>query len=316
LNNAAGNQVTNAFVLKNGNVGRSWTFSQSLTKTTGFGLSLRGAYNYSQTKTTVDPGSTASTNFSSISHHGDPNNPGLGISGYSPGHRVFAVATFNRRYFEFGATSVSLYWETSPSFIYQVSSATSSSRLSYVFAGDMNGDSFSANDLIYIPRNTSEMNFVTFTSGGRTFTAEEQAAAFERYIEQDAYLRKHRGQYAERNGAVLPMMRRADLSVVQDVFRNVGGKRNGLQIRADFINFLNFLNQKWGVGWRPVATVNSSNQVQLLTNPGVDAQGRATYRLALVNNELIAKSFQRSANTRTTTSDVYQFMISVRYSFN
>ncbi len=75
-------------------------------------------------------------------------------------------------------------------------------RVSYVFSGDMNGDGFSGNDLIYIPRDTSEMNFVQFThTNGRVFTAAEQATAFEAYIQQDEYLSSHRGQYAERGGA-------------------------------------------------------------------------------------------------------------------
>ena len=108
------------------------------------------------------------------------------------------------------------------------------------------------------------------------------------------------------------MMRRADLSIVQDVFRNVGGKRNGFQIRLDIQNIGNLLNHNWCAGWRPVAAVDTNNHVQLLTNPGVDAQGRANYRLAVINNELVTKSFQKSA----FTSDVYQFMLSLRYSFN
>jgi hypothetical protein len=58
--------------------------------------------------------------------------------------------------------------------------------------------------------------------------------------------------------------------------------------------------------------VNTNNQLQILTNPAVDAQGRSTYRLATVNNELIRNTYQTSA----TTSDVYQFMVSLRYSFN
>jgi hypothetical protein len=99
---------------------------------------------------------------------------------------------------------------------------------------------------------------------------------------------------------------------MQDLFRNFGGQRNAFQIRADFFNFANLLNHGWGVGQRPIASVNTNNQLQILTNPGVDAQGRTTYRLALVNNELITKTWQTSA----TTSDVYQFMISLRYSFN
>ena len=108
------------------------------------------------------------------------------------------------------------------------------------------------------------------------------------------------------------MLRRLDLSVTQDIFKNLGGHRNALQIRADILNFGNLLNHDWGVGQRTAATVNSNNQLQILTNPAVDAQGRSTYRLAVVNNELITRTFQSSA----FTSDVYQFMLSVRYSFN
>ena len=51
---------------------------------------------------------------------------------------------------------------------------------------------------------------------------------------------------------------------------------------------------------------------QLLTNPAVDAQGRLTYRLAVANGELVNKTFQ----TNTNLADVYQFMLSFRYSFN
>ena len=64
----------------------------------------------------------------------------------------------------------------------------------------MNGDGGSGNDLIYIPRNTSEMNFVTFTRQRCHVHRRQQAAAFEAYINQDKYLSKHRGEYAERGG--------------------------------------------------------------------------------------------------------------------
>jgi hypothetical protein len=225
---------------------------------------------------------------------------------WSPGHRVFALVNYSRNYFGFGATSVSAFWEA------RQSTLNSSSRISYVFAGDMNGDSISANDLIYIPRSTSEMNFSAFSVGTRTFTADEQAAAFEAYIQQDEYLSKHRGEYAKRNGLVMPMFRSIDLSITQDLFHDLGGQRNGFQVRVDILNFGNLLNHNWGVMKRPVGTINTNQQLQLLTNPGVDAQGRATYRLATFNNELITKTFQTSA----TTGDVYQFMISLRYSFN
>src|SRR4030095_16773901 len=163
---------------------------------------------------------------------------------------------------------------------------SSSSRLSYVYAGDLNGDAVSGNDLMYIPKNTSEMNFSPLTVGTRTFSADEQAAACEAYIQQDDYLSNHRGEYAGRNGARFPFVNRIDLSVMQDVFHNFGGQRNAFQIRADFFNFGNLLNHDWGVGKRTVAPLNTNAQLQLLTAAGADAQGRATYRMGVANNQL------------------------------
>lgn len=306
INNDVGNQVTQALVLKNGNSGSAWNFAQTLSLNTRFGLSVRTAYSYGESRTISDPESTAATSFARNSQSADPNNPGNQISMWSPGHRVFALVNYNKRYFGFGNTSVSLFWEA------QHSTVTSSSRFSYTFAGDMNGDGVAANDLIYIPRDASEMNFSPFTVGGRTFTAAEQATAFEAYIGQDKYLRKNRGRYAARNGGVMPIFRRVDLSLTQDLFKDIKGQRNSLQFRADILNVGNMLNSNWGVSLRPVASINNNNQLQILTNPAVDASGRATYRLAVVNNELIRNTFQTSA----FTSDVWQFMLSLRYSFN
>jgi hypothetical protein len=110
----------------------------------------------------------------------------------------------------------------------------------------------------------------------------------------------------------MPMFKRMDLSVMQDVFRNIGGKRNAGQIRLDITNFGNLLNSDWGVSYRIVVPTTQANGAQILTNPGVDAQGRPTYRLATVSNQLITQTFQRT----TTTSDVWNLMLSFRYSFN
>src|SRR6185295_6796599 len=137
-----------------------------------------------------------------------------GISNGAQGHRVFVQTTYTKSYFNFGATTISAFCVAKPSV------QNFSNNGSYVFAGDMNGDGASGNDLIYIPRDTSEMNFVTFAQGGVTFTADQQAQAFESYIQQDTYLRDHRGQYAERGTVFLPMVRRIDLSITQDVFKN------------------------------------------------------------------------------------------------
>ena len=100
------------------------------------------------------------------------------------------------------------------------------------------------------------------------------------------------------------MVFRLDFSVAQDIFRDLGGKRHSLQFRADFLNFSNLLNHDWGVGQRLV-------NAQPLTNPSVDAQGRAAYRLRVVNNALMSKSLETTA----FLSDVYQIQFSLRYTF-
>jgi hypothetical protein len=223
----------------------------------------------------------------------NPSNPALAYSTNSPGHRVFIAGSYSRQYFGATATTVSLFWD-----------AHTNGNTSYIFAGDPNGDTYSGNDLIYIPRDTSEMNFVTFAAGGRTFTAAEQAAAFDQYIQADNYLSKHRGQYAERGAVFLPLVNRTDLSVSQDIFKSIAGRRHAGQIRLDITNFGNLLNHNWGVGQR---IVNN----QILTNGTADATGKLSYRMQLLNNNLITSPLQTTAGI----ADVYVMMLSFKYTF-
>ena len=72
------------------------------------------------------------------------------------------------------------------------------------------------------------------------------------------------------------------------------------------------LNHNWGVSQRLVVPTTQAEGGQILTNPALDAQGRISYRLAVANGELVKKTFQ----TTTALGDVYQFMLSFRYSFN
>ena len=177
-------------------------------------------------------------------------------------------------------------------------------QASYTFSGDANGDGGTSNDLLYIPRDQSEMNFQTYTSGAFTYTAAEQAAAWESYIAQDAYLSQHRGENAVRGAVFLPMVFRTDLSISQDVFKSIAGRRNSLQFRVDIANFGNLLNSDWGVGQRLV-------NAQPLTTPSADAAGRMQYRLRAVNNKLMTTSLETTAGF----SDVYSVMFSLRYQF-
>ncbi len=292
INNATGNQISNATVMKNQNIGRSWNTVFSARKNMAYG-SLSAAYNYGQAKNTIDPGSIAFGSWSNNAMSGDPNNPGLSYAGASPGHRFFISGSARREYFSFGATSISAFWES-----------RTIGNTSYLFSGDLNGDGASFNDLIYIHRDTSEMNFAQFASGGVTYTAAQQAAAWEAFIAQDPYMSEHRGEYVQRGAVFMPLVHRLDLSLTQDIFKEIGGQRHRFQFRVDFINFGNLINKNWGVAQRLVS--NSP-----LTNPAADAAGRATYRLRVVNNQLMSKSYEQTADL----NDVYRVMFSLKYFF-
>lgn len=296
INNAKGNQITNAIVLQNQDAGRSWTLAASVSKPLRHGFQMKAAYSYGESKNTVDPGSIAAGSFTGNYITADPNNPALAFSSNSPGHRFFITASYTRQYFRFGATTVSAFFD-----------AHTNGNSSYIFSADANGDG-ATNDLLYVPRDQSEMNFVQFTSGGKTFTAADQAAAFDAYIGQDAYLNSRRGQYAQRGAVFYPLVKRLDLSLSQDLFHSIKGMRHSGQIRLDITNFGNMLNHNWGVGQTMI-------QNRILTNPAADAQGRLSYRLATISTSsgpaLISKTFQTTAGI----ADVYVMMLSFRYTF-
>jgi hypothetical protein len=307
--NRLNSNVTSAVVLKNQNDGYAWHLSGSLERPFRDGIFVKGAYSYGEAMNTVDPGSIAFGSWNNNQHAGDPNNPGLGFSSNSPGHRAFLAGSYRAEYLRFGATTLSMFWE-----------ARTAGNASYVFAGDLNGDGGTSNDLIYIPRDVSEMNFQTYCQNPNssqtfvgacanpdhiTFTAAQQAAAWEAFIAQDPYLSRNRGQYAQRGAAFLPMVRRADFSVAQQLFTDVLGRRNGVELRLDILNVGNLINSDWGVGQRFTTT-------QPLIAQGADAQGQAQYRLRNINNELITESFQPTAGR----NDVYQIQVGLRYTFN
>lgn len=306
LNNTSPNVITNAYVLTNQSEGSSWNVAASVSKNMWNGFSFRGAYSYGEAKNTIDPGSTAGSTFLNNQHSADPNNPGLGWSGGTMGHRMYLQASYTKDYFGWGGTTISGFWEARPS------QQNFTTRASYVFNGDANGDGGTSNDLIYVPRDASEMNFVTFTASGRTFTAAEQAVAFEAYIQQDPYLKNHRGQYAERGGLSMPVGSKIDLSIIQSVFKNIAGKRNAGEVRLDITNFGNLLNSDWGVGDRTVISSTGANSIGILTNPAADAQGQLSYRMAVVAGDLASRTFQKSS----FQSDAYALLLSFRYTFN
>lgn len=305
LNNAIriNDNTVNAIYLTNTNEGTNYSFTVQLQKQFNWGLGLMAAYTRSVTEDLMSAGSIAAGSYNGARSVRGNNNLDLAFSDFDQPHRFLGTLNFRREYFKFGATSIGLVITGAPQ-----------GRFNYQYAQDMNGDGVNGNDLIYVPRNTSEMLFLPITTGTgaaqRTlFTPEQQAAAFEAYINQDEYLSSRRGQYAERNGAIFPYLWRADLSFIQEFFVNTGKSRNAIQLRADIRNFTNLLSDTWGVS-------RSLVQTNILTAAGVNATGVPQFRMATTGSgtsqALVSSTFQYNPSL----SDVWQMQLGVRYIFN
>jgi hypothetical protein len=270
--------ISDAILMKNTNKGYSYSITGQLQKNFSTGLSLMAAYTYSDSRSVNDGGSIAQSIWRDRSVSGDPNADVLSYSNFLVQHRVVASGSYRKEYIGHLGTTVSLFYEGSPG-----RDVFGNTRISYLYSGDMNGDSQS-NDLIYVPRSQGEIVLrdiaIPATQGGGTYTAAQQWNDLNTYIEQDSYLKTRRGEYAERNGGVRPWQNRFDFRFLQDVFTDLGSNRNTLQISVDIFNIGNLLNSNWG-------TVQAANRTGLLSFSGYDTQGRPNFTYPYLTNPSI-----------------------------
>ena len=231
------------------------------------------------------------------------NTPTLSHSGFVVPDRVVGSLSYRKEYLKHLATTISLVYQGSID-----------GRFSYVYGADFNRDAINGNDLIYIPkdaRNTAEITFVpTAAINGIVYTAAQQAQLFEDYINQDKYLKKHRGQYAERNGAQLPWRNQVDMKVLQDLFLNVGKNKNTVQFSVDVFNLGNLLNPSWG----KVKIINASS-ILVPQNPTALVAGGTvvpTFRLQTAQGQIVTRTFRDNLGIAST----YYIQFGLRYLFN
>jgi outer membrane receptor protein involved in Fe transport len=298
-----GTTFNNVIEMTNAKGGYNWMATAQLTKNFTNGLGLMAAYTRSDQRNFGDQGGDQLLNLWSIPQTStNPNNPTLSYSSNLNPDRVIANVSYRKEWLGNLATSFSLFYEGSQQ-----------GRFSYTYSADFNRDG-QTNDLIYIPRDASEINFVpltfaaTATSPAKTYSPEEQNAIFQAYIDQDDYLSSRRGQYAERNGAKSPWRNQFDFRLVQEVFKNVGGTKNSFQFTADIFNFGNLLNRNWG-------TYNFVNNAAILVPQNVALISNTTaptFRMAQSGGDIVRSTF---GTTQSITS-TYYMQFGVRYNFN
>lgn len=311
--NTAGNprfintQVSNTFVLKNTSKGYSYTLTAKLERPAINGLGGMLAYTYGYARDMQSVGSTVQANMPTTVGQ---NYLSTSYADNDLRHRIIGYVNYRKEYGGQygGATTITLG-----------TTATSGFKVSYIYSNDMNADGQN-NDLIYVPKDNTELTFAPLTVGtgptAKTFTSAEQQAAFNEFIDGDEYLSSRRGQYAERNGQALPWLTRFDLTIAQDFYIKVGAKakRNAFQVRFDILNFGNLLNDKWGVGYTPVTTTPLT--LASTSGTGVPSYRMATQTITLpdgTNSVVLAQDrFVRGISL----SNTWQGQLTLRYTFN
>ena len=291
--NTPGNPaIGNAIYMTNANVGYVNTLFVQVQRTFK-NLFVSAAYNYQEAKDATVNGSTASTMWGSKPVFNNSNAFTQGYSNNYLPHRFIAQAIYKLEYLKHYSTSFGIFAEVAPNY-----------TTSYIYANDLNNDGFQ-NDLMYIPRNATEIALTN--APGDTRTQQELWSQLSWFIDNNPYLSKNRGQIAQRNAVVLPWTGRVDLNITQDVTFNVKGRKQTLRFTADIYNFTNFLSKNLGVYDVPTTTTplnftgNFRGNMPIFTFPYFNTTTRTP--------------LQNSWRHDTGNASRYQVQLGVRYIF-
>lgn len=277
---------TDVIIMRNTQKGQGYTFSAQLDlpKIAGFSGMVAYSKNWGEEvagKNGSDP--LSAWRYRQITN--SLNVEELGLTLNNTPHRIVANLNYKINYAKIFSTTVSLFY-----------SGYSGTAYSYIYNGDANKDGTSGHELMYIPKDRSELLWAT----------EADADAYFAFAAQDPYLSKHAGEYMKRNAAHEPFYNRLDVRVLQDIKINVRGNANKIQLSADVINFANMLNSSWGLNKSVVTT-------SPLTVVGKDAaSGLLKVSMRKIGTEYVKSSFQDPSSV----SGTWGLQLGVRYIFN
>jgi hypothetical protein len=287
-------------VLENRTGGYYYSVTAKLEKDFANGFAAMIAYTRSEAKNLVDgAGDQAASAWNGNANVNGANSPELSYASYVIPDKIIGSVSYRLEYLKHMATSFSLFYD-----------GGAQGRYSYVYSANIARDGAGSNNLIYVPKDPSEIVFVNQTVSGTVWTAQEQSDAFFAFIEQDKYLKTRKGQYAERNGAIIPWTNRFDVKVMQDFYVNVGGKRNTIQLSLDVLNAGNLVNKDWGKAY-----FFNQNNILTPTNQNAVVTGgtvKPTYRLNPYNNQMLKETFRDNVGYAST----YSMQFGIRYIFN
>jgi hypothetical protein len=307
-----------AIYLTNQSKAYNYSFTPTLRKRFAGGIDLNAAYTYTRAfevqAFTSDRAISIWRNGREFNTREDEDQ--LTTSTYELRHRVQFYGT------------VTSPWKRFPTDLSFEYSGNTGSPLTYTANGDLNGDGFNGNDPIYIPRNATDPTEIRIVSlqnsaPGATFNATtnpyvlnaQAAQSFENFIQGSECLREQRGRIMARNSCFNPWQNLLNVSVRQTLPEYRG---NRLTAQLDVFNFLNLLNNEWGVNRRSILSGFSQQQALVVRNrlPGpLSNEALTSYEFApaLVGSTPgTSQTFQDRVND---IANVYRLQLTLRYTF-
>ncbi len=214
--------LTQAVRVYNKNGGHVYSGTIQLQKQFLRRLDVSVAYTYSRSEDRISlTSSQALSNFQFSPVDGDLGNRNVRPSNFDRPHKI-SVAGVARLPFGFG---VGLTYVGQSGLPY-----------TWVVNGDVNGDGINGNDVVFVPANPSQI----------TLRDPTQYDALQQFINSQDCLREARGGFVKRGACRNPWQNFLDMRLAwtSPEFGSFPGQR--FEVQADFFNFLNLLNSKWG----------------------------------------------------------------------
>ena len=279
-----------------------YSITASLAKKFDFGLNLSASYTYSKAKSYGDGvGDQVSSAYYNNRYSVNGNNDmELGYGTYVAPNRLLISASYKKDYGKNFGSEVGLIYE---GMNMGYADGYSCTRYTYQLTSNVVGD-YGSNGLVYIPASREALNEWNFKDNG-SYTAEQQKDDFWAYINQDDYLKNHKGEYAERGGAVMPWHHQLDFKFNQNFYLNVAGQKNTLQFGVDIKNLANLLHNSWGL-------YKSVNNTKLLKYTAGKNGNPGSFQFQKNGKEVLSKTFTNNTSFNST----YSIQFSIRYIFN
>ncbi len=224
-----------------GKKGFSYTFTFTLDRAWRQGFAFNANYAFGNSQVINEGTSSVNTSqFRFMEAVNGQNNLTLSTSDFDAAHRITG-------YIAKKFTYANKKLATTLSMTYQ---GQSGAPFSYVYQNSIvkGYNRTETNDLIFIPT-TAQLQTMIFdanTVSGVVYNQQQQRDLFDAYISKDKYLSKHRGEYAQRNGARLPFTHLVNFKIQQDFIVKLGDRNYGLQISYDVFNFANMIDHNAG----------------------------------------------------------------------